>query len=110
MVVLSPVRAALKHSVAVLTRLKHPVGATSFVKESGMSVSDARIGREARYEALIEDAFDKAEAHARAGNLERALESLSEAEDLSGGLPDAYIERRKHWINSLDPLAVVVRR
>jgi hypothetical protein len=75
-----------------------------------MSVSDARVAQEARYEAQIEAAFDKAEANARAGKLERALESLSEAEDLAGGLPDEYMERRRAWINSLDPLAVVVRR
>jgi len=75
-----------------------------------MTVSDARVAREARYEALIEDAFDRAEAFAVAGNFERALESLSEAEDLAGGLPDEYVERRKIWIGDLAPLAVVVRR
>jgi hypothetical protein len=71
---------------------------------------DQRIAREVRYEALIESAFDQAEAYASEGNLERALEALSEAEDLSGGLPDAYIERRRRWISELDPLAVVARR
>jgi hypothetical protein len=75
-----------------------------------MTISDASIGREARYEALIEAAFDRADAHAREGNLERALEWLSEAENLSGGLPDAYVERRRSWIRTLSPLAVVVRR
>jgi hypothetical protein len=75
-----------------------------------MFVWDARVAHEARYEALIEAAFDEAEAHASAGNLERALESLSEAEDLSGGLPDAYLDRRRRWISQLDPLAVVTRR
>lgn len=71
---------------------------------------DALVAREARYEALIESAFDQAEAHASAGRLERALESLSEAEDLSGGLPNAYLDRRRSWISRLDPLAVVARR
>ena len=75
-----------------------------------MFVWDERIAREARYEALIEAAFDQADAHASEGNLERALEALSEAEDLSGGLPDAYLERRRRWISELDPLAVVARR
>jgi len=71
---------------------------------------DAKVAREVRHEARIETAFDQADAHARAGNLEDALGWLSEAEDLGGGLPDTYIELRKHWIASLAPLAVVVRR
>jgi hypothetical protein len=71
---------------------------------------DARVAREASYEARTETAFDQAEAQARAGNFEQALEWLSEAEDLSGGLPDAYIEQRKRWIGYLAPLAIVVRR
>ncbi len=40
----------------------------------------------------------------------RRSERLSEAEDLSGGLPDAYIELRERWISYLAPLAIVVRR
>ena len=75
-----------------------------------MPISDARIDRERRHEALIEAAFDRADAYAREGNLERALEWLSEAENLGGGLPDAYVEQRRSWISSLAPLAVVVRR
>jgi hypothetical protein len=71
---------------------------------------DAKVAREARHEARIETAFDQADAHARAGNLEDALGWLSQAEDLGGGLPDAYLALRKHWIASLAPLAVVVRR
>jgi hypothetical protein len=71
---------------------------------------DAQVAREARHEARIEAAFDHAEAHALAGNLEWALEALSEAEDLSGGLPEAYVEQRERWISFLAPLAVVVRR
>jgi hypothetical protein len=73
-------------------------------------VWDARVAREVRYEALIEAAFDQAEAYASAGNLERALEALSEAEDLSGGLPETYLDRRRRWISALEPLAVVARR
>jgi plasmid stabilization system protein ParE len=75
-----------------------------------MYLSDANVAREARYEARIEAAFDEADDHARSGRLERALEALSEAEDLAGGLPDYYIALRKRWIGGLAPLAVVVRR
>jgi hypothetical protein len=75
-----------------------------------MLVWDARIAREASHDARIESAFDQADAHALAGNFEQALEWLSEAEDLSGGLPDAYIEQRERWISCLAPLAIVVRR
>jgi len=75
-----------------------------------MLVWDARVAREASYEARIEAAFDQVEAHALVGDLEYALEFLSEAEDLAGGLPDAYIKLRERWIASLAPLAVVVRR
>ena len=71
---------------------------------------DALVAREARHEARIEGAFDQADEHARAVNLEDALGWLSEAEDLAGGLPDEYIALRKRWIASLAPLAVVVRR
>jgi hypothetical protein len=75
-----------------------------------MSEWDAHVAREARHQARVEAAFDQADAHARAGSLEHALEWLSEAEDLCGGLPDAYVVLRKRWIASLAPLAVVVHR
>jgi hypothetical protein len=75
-----------------------------------MSLSDLDVAREARHERRIESAFDQAEAHALAGDFEHALEWLSEAEDLCGGLPDAYTELREGWISSLAPLAIVVRR
>ena len=71
---------------------------------------DARVAREASYEARIDAAFDRAEAHARAAHFEQALEWLKEAEDLCGGLPDAYIELRERWISYLAPLAIVGRR
>jgi hypothetical protein len=86
------------------------VGVTPVSGGSTMLLWDARVAHEAAYEARIEAAFDHAEAHALAGHLEWALESLSEAEDLAGGLPAAYVEQREHWISSLAPLAVVVRR
>jgi predicted Zn-dependent protease len=75
-----------------------------------MLLWDARVAREASHEARIEASFDRAEAQALAGNFEQALESLSEAEDLSGGLPGEYIELRERWISYLAPLAIVVRR
>jgi hypothetical protein len=75
-----------------------------------MLLWDEHVARQASYEARIEAAFDRADAHADAGHFEQALESLSEAEDLAGGLPDEYIELREAWIGSLAPLAVVVRR
>jgi hypothetical protein len=71
---------------------------------------DALVAREAAYEGRIDAAFDQAEAHARGGHFEWALESLAEAENLAGGLSDAYVEQRDRWIASLAPLAVVVRR
>jgi hypothetical protein len=75
-----------------------------------MLLWDARVAREASYEARIEAAFDQAEAQGLAGNFEAALQSLSEAEDLSGGLPDVYIQQRERWISCLAPPAVVARR
>jgi hypothetical protein len=75
-----------------------------------MSSYHADIAREIAHEARIEAAFDHAEAHADAGHFEQALEWLSEAEDLAGGLPIAYVQLRERWVASLAPLAVVVRR
>jgi hypothetical protein len=75
-----------------------------------MLLWEARVARQARHEALTEVAFDNAEACADSGNFAEALEWLMEAENLAGGLPDAYLERRKRWISWLAPLAVVVRR
>ena len=75
-----------------------------------MLLWDARVAHEAAHEARTEAAFDQAEARAIEGKLELALAALSEAEDLSGGLPVAYVELREGWIAALAPLAVVVRR
>ena len=73
-----------------------------------MLLWDARVAREAAYEARIEAAFDHAEAHALGGHLEWALESLCEAENLGGGLPDAYVEQRERWVACLAPLPAPV--
>ena len=70
---------------------------------------DTQVAREARYESRVEGAFDRADEYASAGQFERALESLSEAEDLAGGLPDGYVAERERWISLLAPLAVVAR-
>ena len=74
-----------------------------------MSLWDTQVAREARYEVRIESAFDRADEYASAGEFERALESLLEADDLAGGLPDHYVAERERWISLLAPLAVVVR-
>lgn len=68
-----------------------------------MLMWDARVAREASYEARIEAAFDQADAHADGGHFEQALEWLSEVEDLAGGLPAAYSELRERWISYLAP-------
>ncbi len=77
---------------------------------SDTSPSDARLAREAEHQRRIEAAFDRAEAHALQGEFEKALESLSEAENLAGGLTDHYRAQRERWISRLSPLAVVTRR
>jgi hypothetical protein len=74
-----------------------------------MSLWEARLAREVEYQARIEAAFDRAESYAREGEVEQALASLSEAEDLAGGLPAEYHALRESWIELLGPLAVVTR-
>ena len=56
-----------------------------------------RIGREVRHQEVIEASFDRAEAYARLGDFEPALEWLDRAAGLSGGLPPAYRARRGRW-------------
>jgi hypothetical protein len=46
---------------------------------------------------VIEASFDRAEAYARLGDFEPALEWLDRAAGLSGGLPPAYRARRARW-------------
>jgi hypothetical protein len=58
---------------------------------------DERIGREVRHQEVIEASFDRAEAYARLGDFEPALEWLDRAAGLSGGLPPAYRARRARW-------------
>ncbi len=75
-----------------------------------LSLWEARLAREIETQARIEVAFDQADSYALERDFEQALESLSEAENLAGGLPDDYLAQRERWISLLAPLAVVTRR
>src|SRR5688500_15801537 len=61
---------------------------------------DERVAREAKHQEVIEASFDRAEAYARVGDFEQALEWLDRAAMLSGGLPLAYRARRARWAMS----------
>jgi tetratricopeptide (TPR) repeat protein len=58
---------------------------------------DDRVAREVRHQEVIEASFDRAEAYARMGEFEQALEWLDRAATLSGGLPPAYRAQRARW-------------
>jgi hypothetical protein len=58
---------------------------------------DERVAREVMHQEVIEASFDRAEAYARVGDIEQALEWLDRAATLSGGLPPAYRARRARW-------------
>jgi tetratricopeptide (TPR) repeat protein len=58
---------------------------------------DGRVAREVRHQEVIEASFDRAEAYARVGDFEQALEWLDRAATLSGGLPRAYRALRARW-------------
>jgi tetratricopeptide (TPR) repeat protein len=58
---------------------------------------DERVAREVRHQEVIEASFDRAEAYARVGDFEQALEWLDRAATLSDGLPPAYRARRARW-------------
>jgi hypothetical protein len=57
----------------------------------------ARVAREVRHQEVIEASFDRAEAYARLGDFEHAVEWLDRAATLSGGLPPAYRAERARW-------------
>ncbi len=61
---------------------------------------DERVAREAKHQEVIEASFDRAEAYARVGDFEQALEWLDRAATLCGGLPLAYRARRARWAMS----------
>ena len=58
---------------------------------------DEHIGREAQHQELIEATFDRADAHARLGDFEHAVEWLDRAATLSGDLPPTYQVKRARW-------------
>jgi hypothetical protein len=58
---------------------------------------DEHVAREARHQARIDALFDRADACERAGDFERGLEWLRRADQLSGGLPPAYLALRAQW-------------
>jgi hypothetical protein len=59
---------------------------------------DEHVAREARHQARIEAAFDRADACERLGDFNRGLEWLVRADRLGGGLPPAYRELRARWV------------
>ncbi len=61
---------------------------------------DERVAREVRHQEVIEASFDRADAYARVGDFEQALEWLDRAAMLSGGLSRAYRARRARWTMS----------
>lgn len=58
---------------------------------------DERVAREVRHQEVIEASFDRAEAYARLGDFEHALDWLDRAAAASGGLPPAYRAQRSRW-------------
>jgi hypothetical protein len=61
---------------------------------------DERVGREVRHQEVIEATFDRAEAYARLGDFEHAVEWLDRAATVSGGLPRAYRAQRQRWVRT----------
>jgi hypothetical protein len=58
---------------------------------------DEHVGREARHQELIEATFDRAEAYARLGDFEHAVDWLDRAATLGGDLPPTYRVQRARW-------------
>jgi hypothetical protein len=58
---------------------------------------DERVASEVRHQQVIEASFDRAEAYARLGDFELALEWLDRAATASGGLSSAYRAQRARW-------------
>jgi hypothetical protein len=56
-----------------------------------------QVAREAKHQELIEAIFDRAEAYARLGDFEHAVEWVHRAAALSGNLPPAYQTKRARW-------------
>jgi hypothetical protein len=58
---------------------------------------DERVGREVQHQELVEATFDRAEAYARLGDFERAVEWLDRAAALGGDLPPTFQVKRALW-------------
>jgi hypothetical protein len=61
---------------------------------------DEGVVREVRHQEVIEATFDRAEAYARLGDFEHAVEWLDRAATVSGGLPRAYRDQRERWVRT----------
>jgi hypothetical protein len=61
---------------------------------------DEHVGREAQHQELVEATFDRAEAYARLGDFEHAVEWLDRAAALGGDLPPTYQVKRALWDRS----------
>jgi hypothetical protein len=74
---------------------------TAAPKESiGDRAWDEHVAREGQHQELIEATFDRAEAYARLGDFEHAVEWLDRAAALSGDLPRIYLKKRARWSRS----------
>jgi hypothetical protein len=58
---------------------------------------DRQVAREVMHQEVIEATFDRAEAYARLGDFERAVEWLDRAATVGGELPAAYRAKRAGW-------------
>ena len=61
---------------------------------------DERVAREVRHHEVIEASFDRAEAYARLGDFDRAVEWLDRAATASGGLSPSYRAQRARWVRT----------
>ena len=66
-------------------------------KSIGDRESDGHVARDAQHQEVIEATFDRAEAYARLGDFEHAVEWLDRAATLRGDLPPTYRVKRARW-------------
>jgi hypothetical protein len=78
-------------------RQRHGYLAAAPKKSIGDRELDEHGAREAQHQELIEATFERAEAHARLGDFEHAVEWLDRAAMLRGDLPPAYQVKRARW-------------
>ena len=82
-------------------------------KESiGDRAWDEHGARGAQHQELIEATFDRAQAYARLGDFEYAVEWLDRAAALGGDLPPTYQMKRARWsrTSALRPAGVAAGR